>query len=194
MKCAICIEWCVDRDSVWVTGNQSFSRALSIIIIPISKSHKQAISSRVDSLNFKKLEAKLVDQTDTQIIKLMRISYYLARENIALLKYESILELCRDLKVEINLGTYKSRYGCNELLRVLSDYIEEENMKRLKGAESFSIMIDEATDVNMKANLIIYACLSSCQILLQIIDFVFQISICTRKRCCCSSSPRQTIG
>jgi hypothetical protein len=158
MSCEICLKWGRDKNSVWVQGNQTFhTNALQYHDVK-SKQHKQALSSKVDSLNLKKLEEKLSDNADLQVIKLMQISYFLARENIALSKYETLLDLCSDIGVELNLGTYKSRYACNEMLRTLSDFIEEEKIKTIKNAECFSIMIDEATDVNMKANLIVYAC------------------------------------
>ena len=61
--------------------------------------HKHALSAGVLNANFEAAVSKASSQEDEAIIKAMKVVYWLALENLPLSKYQSLMQLLKDLEV-----------------------------------------------------------------------------------------------
>ena len=61
--------------------------------------HKEAVSAVELSANFEAAVSKAFSEEDEAMIKAMKVVYWLASENLPLTKYESLMQLLKDLGV-----------------------------------------------------------------------------------------------
>ena len=81
-------------------------------------------------------------------------AYWLAREEIANLKFTSLLELEEILGVP-EICRFDHRFqGSQRELFLLGQALKDEIVKKVKNANSYSLMVDEATDISVIEQLI----------------------------------------
>ena len=90
--------------------------------------------------------------------------HWLATENMALSKYESLMGLLQDLDVPgldyLKVGEridYQSYYSANELLQAISDVLDERITDTLKKSPFVTIFADESTDIANKKRMTLTA-------------------------------------
>ena len=82
-------------------------------------------------------------------------AYQLAREEIANRKFTSLLELEEILGVpQIRCFDHRSQGSQRELLLLLGQTLKDEIVKKVKSANSYGLMVDEATNVSVVEQLI----------------------------------------
>lgn len=82
-------------------------------------------------------------------------AYWLAREEIANLKFTSLLELEEILGVpEICRFDHRFQGSQRELFLLLGQALKDEIVKKVKNANGYGLMVDEATDVSVIEQLI----------------------------------------
>ena len=82
-------------------------------------------------------------------------AYWLAREEIANRKFTSLLELEEILGVpEIRRFDHRSQGSQQELFLLLGQALKDEIVKKVKNANSYGLMVDEATDVSVVEQLL----------------------------------------
>jgi len=122
-----------------------------------SQQHEMAIqrehNKRVSYFH-KKFKTQL--QTKDSVLHHAFLSaYWLAREEIANRKFTSLLELEEILRVpEIRRFDHRSQGSQRELFLLLGQALKDEIVKKVKNANSYSLMVDEATDVSVVEQLI----------------------------------------
>ena len=98
---------------------------------------------------------KTHEAQDLAIVKALKVVYWLASENLPLSKYESQMNLMKELEVPglCHLGvsgrvTYESYYTANELLEAISATIDEQVNADISDSPFVSILCDESTDIS----------------------------------------------
>ena len=94
---------------------------------------------------------------DEAIIKTLKLVNWLACENVPLSKFESLMNLLKELGVpglgSLNIGdriNYNSYYTANELLEAISDVLDGKTTTQLKESPDISLFADESTDIANK--------------------------------------------
>ena len=96
-------------------------------------------------------------EQDDAIIQILKLSNWLGCENVPLSKFESLMNLLKELGVpglgSLNIGDridYNSYYTANELLETISDVLDEKNTTQLKESPYISLFAVESTDIANK--------------------------------------------
>jgi len=101
-------------------------------------------------------EFKTQPQTKDSVLHHAFLSaYWLVREQIANRKFTSLLELEEILGIpEIRRFDHRSQGSQRELFLLLGQALKDEIVKKVKNANSYGLMVDEATDVSVVEQLI----------------------------------------
>lgn len=110
------------------------------------------------------IEICTASKADAAITTAMKNVYWLAKEEVATLKYSSLNVLlleqgCQSMK-DINVGQnaqYSAYHIVEEMQEAISSCIEEVIDKELQDSPFIGILIDESTDITTHKNLIVYA-------------------------------------
>jgi hypothetical protein len=102
-----------------------------------------------------------VDKAQCHVNTLMKIIFWLAKNDIPLNKLAKVIQLCRALECPQLLSisnpiTYENNVSGRQMLSAISSSIEEVIWEELDEAMAFGIMIDESTDISCEPHLIIY--------------------------------------
>ena len=96
------------------------------------------------------------------MIKAMKVVYWLASENLPLSKYESLMQLLKDLEVpkiaslKIRVD-YESYYTANEILSAISSQIDKEVNEKIEDSPVVTLLSDESTDIANKKRMTMHA-------------------------------------
>ena len=94
------------------------------------------------------------------MVTLIEAGYFLAREDIVMLKFERLTDLLETCKCpHLPCQLYRNRNGCHELITVLGNYLEFELIKVMCNSPYLGVMLDESTDFSVRKNLVIYVSL-----------------------------------
>jgi hypothetical protein len=148
MFCKICLRH--------KTRVNTFTKGTNVFKVDIikkhlgSKSHSRGIEAMVlFSTLSSQIEKKLSENlTSSDAFKIIQLVMWILRENIAFVKYESLIQLTLSCGVKFNSASYKSRYGFYEMLKSIHQVIEQRLRKRLERVAGFSILCDTATDIS----------------------------------------------
>ena len=107
---------------------------------------------------------KIIDLREEAILAAMMNVYWLAKEDIASIKYNSLNELVkmqgcesiRNLFVGRN-AQYSSPEVVKELQQAISQSIKNNIQKEIQNSPFYSIMLDESTDITTTKTLMVYA-------------------------------------
>ena len=102
-------------------------------------------------------------QKDASLLAAMRTTVYMAKEDLAMQKYPSLIEFqkiqkCPDI---LNLrqadnASYESVSSGKDFQSSISEVIHKDLVLELKKAKMFSILIDESTDIAISKHLVVY--------------------------------------
>ena len=159
MKCKTCLDSKLKLSNPFVTETGcSNMRTSTLTRHEKSADHKRAVVA----LRLKNDMANAIDRSfnekDEAILKLMEIVYFIAKEGIAISKFESQIKLAVRLGVDLSvLGSdYRSRKTADGLLAAISDNVSTDVYKEISDSEFLSISCDETTDISNTGKLIVY--------------------------------------
>jgi hypothetical protein len=89
-------------------------------------------------------------------INLFHAAYWVAKEDVALLKYGSLLDLLRDCGSEVPPELYHNNKAALQFIEACADVIFEKQKKEIRKSPVVSIGIDESTDISTDENMIVY--------------------------------------
>lgn len=122
-----------------------------------SQQHEIAIQRELNkrvSFFHKEFETQLQTK-DSALHHAVMSAYWLAKEEIANRKFTSLLELEEILGVsEIKRFAHRSQGSQRELFLLLGQALKDEMLMKVKNADSYGLMVDEATDVSVVEQLI----------------------------------------
>ena len=95
--------------------------------------------------NQRPLEFKLSKEQEEVFRKKFHISYFVAKEDISLIKYEKIIELEKRHGVQLG-STHNNRTAAHEFLSIQGGELKQELSKDITKAKFYSILFDGTTD------------------------------------------------
>ena len=100
---------------------------------------------------------------DPAVIAAMRSVYWMAKEDIATVKYASLLELQREQGCEnldklsvANNATYTSRESADEFRESIAEEIHNGVLDKIRKSKMYTILIDESTDISISKQMVVY--------------------------------------
>ena len=94
---------------------------------------------------------------DLAIEKLFKCAYYIAKQDLAFRKLESLVKLLRECGVEGLPHMYNDNKACASFVINISKALEVEIYNSVRKNPWFGLMVDESTNVSVTKNLILYA-------------------------------------
>lgn len=129
-----------------------------------SSDHKAAIMNSQSKAQFAQAAANVDKKENCAITSVMKVVYWLAKECIPLTKYQSLLQLLKQLGTpnldalkigeRIDYGSYTT--AC-DILNALSETIDQNVTEKLHKSPAITILTDESTDICVHHKLCISA-------------------------------------
>ena len=135
---------------------------------------------------FNNQERRIMREQSHAIITAMKAVYWLAKEDIATVKYNSMLTFLeevgvtcvKDLHVAGN-ATYWSHQSAESMQDAIAAVLKSNVDKLVQASPFFSLLIDESTDVSNHENLVVYVkLLNDCK---PELHFLENINVCDGK-------------
>src|SRR6266540_4308323 len=123
--------------------------------------HTRANNLKLAKVQMKKVTNNAINKAYEYICSLIKIVFWLAKNDIPLHKFPSVIQLGRaleSLKIVSNINSiiYENPISGQDLLSAIALSIKEKIWQELKSSTSIEIMIDESTDIVYKSHMIIY--------------------------------------
>ena len=160
MYCKLCLK--KGKKNTMTAGCKSFKTS-SLTRHEELTDHKHAIAEGELQANFNASLSKMFIEEDEAIMKAMKAIYWMASENLPMTKYESMMQLLKDLGVPIaclkvsERVDYESYYTANEILSAISTQIDAEVSERIERSPFVTILADESTDIANKKRMTMHA-------------------------------------
>ena len=130
-----------------------------------SDDHIRANNLELAKAQMKKVTNNAINKAHEHTCSLMKIVFWLAKNDIPLHKFPSVIQLGRALESpkiisSTNSITYENPVSGREFLSAVALSIEEKIWEELKNTSFIGIMIDESTDIACESHMIIYGTLN----------------------------------
>ena len=155
MYCQICETHSIKKDQAFVVGSDVF-HINSLKQHHSSKLHLEAYDNKVLADNMKKTTVKATDKNKEEILKLFKMVYFIAVENLSFTKFESLIEFFDFMDLKVNSAHYQNRAALPAILKAISNVTYGKVLESVKSSPYFGVMIDETTDIANLQKLIIY--------------------------------------
>lgn len=159
MKCRVCIDSKLKLSNPVVLENGCVNmRTSTLNRHEQSADHKRAVTALKLKDNMSVTIQKSCSEKDATITKLLHTVYYIAKEKLAIKKYESMTEFME--LVGCDLGpinnAYRSRKTADGLLSAISEAVDANVSEDIADSEFVSVSCDETTDISNTGKLILY--------------------------------------
>jgi hypothetical protein len=151
MFCRECKKY--GMNNIFTSGTNNY-RTSTLARHVASKDHQRAILAPDEQGHLKKSIENAHNKQEKAVIVAMKAVYWLAKEGIALSKYSSFIRFLKDLGVpdidalDVNKHVdYTSYNTANDLLKSMSNVIDQEITEKLLKSPTVTIMTDESTDI-----------------------------------------------
>eukprot|EP00733_Pompholyxophrys_punicea_P001679 Pompholyxophrys_punicea_v1_NODE_933_length_1122_cov_2.798500.p1 type:complete len:277 gc:universal NODE_933_length_1122_cov_2.798500:196-1026(+) len=134
-----------------------------------SKEHKNSIDAIQVKKSIPKLRMEMNSQVVEVLIKRFREIYWLCKEKMPLMKYNSLLELetingaFSGLESILSGGrsSYTSHDFLNEAVEVLADVVSSKIIKLISESPVLGLIVDESLDISTTSQMVVYYRLES---------------------------------
>ena len=161
MLCQLCIK--ADKANSFTKGSSNF-RTSNLKEHLKTADHRLAVQVPILQKNQERVMGKMLNDRECAILVAMKTVHWLASQDVALMKYKSLMSLFKDLDVPYisHLAVsenvqYESSDSVLEFLEAMSQYVENEHVKALQSSPYVSVLADESTDIAVRKRLVIYA-------------------------------------
>jgi hypothetical protein len=89
-------------------------------------------------------------------INLFCTAYWVAKEDVALLKYGSLLDLLKECGSKVPPELYHNNKAAYQFIDACAEVIFEKQKEEIRRSPVVSIGIDESTDISTDENMIVY--------------------------------------
>ncbi|XP_070576346.1 uncharacterized protein C17orf113-like [Ptychodera flava] len=162
MHCKICRETGKQNTFTEQSGCENF-RTSTLDRHMRGSDHLQAIEEVALRRSFDTAVNRALSENDQGIISAMQSVYWLAKEDIATRKYESLLKFLKLQGVQtvdkLRIGqnaSYTSRQTAEEMQDAIGKVIANDIQKQLQESEFVSVLSDESTDISVSKKLVMY--------------------------------------
>ena len=161
MFCQVCID--SNQINSFTKGSTNF-RTSNMKDHIKTADHRHAIQVPILQKKQKRLIEKMNDDKEQAILVAMKTVHWLCSEDVALMKFKSLMSLLKDLDVP-NIGhltisetiNYEPSESVLEFVEAMSKYVESEHTSKLQSSTFISVLADESTDISVRKRLVIYA-------------------------------------
>jgi len=161
MACSVCLKH--TKNNSMTSANSNF-RTSTLTRHADSNDHKAAVLADSMAPQFAHAVKNLQTSKEKSIIDALRIVFWLAKEDIAISKYNSMLALLQQLdcphisglKTAKNVSYTSDRAAC-DMLESIAAVIRKNIDNKLLTSPFVSILCDESTDIAVKKKLVVYA-------------------------------------
>jgi len=128
-----------------------------------SADHKNAVQEDAMRVTLASSREKMINEENASIIQAMKSVYWLAKEDIATHKYDSLLTFMEEVGVEsikqLSIGanaTYRTHHSAEDIQDSISTVIINNVDTLIEKSPFVSILADDSTDKSTKENCIVY--------------------------------------
>jgi hypothetical protein len=143
------------RDVFW--RGQARTDADKLKLHEQSKLHLEAVATAKDTVYSKLIESFTVQLSSMKagVLHKMYDAYFIAKENVSLMKHRSFTFLSRLHGVPSSLK-YANKDMCREYIECISAVLLNRQLDRIKASPVFGIAIDESTDISLEKHCVVY--------------------------------------
>ena len=120
-----------------------------------TKAHKAAVEAMKHENRTAHLMLRELERNDQGLINMFRSMLYLAREDLAILKFNTLCGLVQSCGAPM-LNSYRNSHSGSEMLKCLASVVRSDLFKCARNSPFLAILIDESTDVSVHKQLIVY--------------------------------------
>ncbi len=160
MFCTLCIKHKM-KNKFATEGAANISKKSAVKEHAKCKDHTEAEKLETARIQMESLQKQifLSDANVRHIIVIMRVVYFLSKNNLPLRLLPSTIEMMKESEtpnISDGLITYTNEISGHEFLIAIAKTIEDKIWKELSDVVAFGIMIDESTDITTTKHLDIY--------------------------------------
>ena len=110
MYCSLCEKYSLNKDQTMIQGCKIFHKN-SLKQHEKSKFHKLSKKAELNHHNMTTIVKRKIGDNEENIFKLMKLCYFIAKENLSFCKFEPLIRLTEIMGMNYSTDLYKSRYG-----------------------------------------------------------------------------------
>ena len=161
MTCSLCIKH--KKHNSFTDINKNF-RTSTLTRHADSSDHKAAVLADSMTGDLQRSVKHIFDEKESSVLSALKVVYWMAKEDISITKYDSLLNLLENLDCPNISGlkcgksvSYSSDKSATELMEALA-YVARKSVDIcLEKSPFISLLCDESTDISVDKKLIIYA-------------------------------------
>ena len=142
--------------TVWATSGCETLKKDALVRHAYLAVHRQCLETTQLQKRASSMFQKGNSKTNEDLLVLSRNVYWLAKENIAMLKASSLHDLAKLNGTNIEIANYQGKMAAWQIVESLNLVLEGQITEDLKASPYFSLMADESTDISVTKNLILY--------------------------------------
>ena len=155
MYCTLC-KTHAKKNIFGTSGSTNFRRS-ALSDHSKTSEHTDAVRASLEAAQAAPVFATVSERADKAILTLIKAAYFIAKEDLAILKFEELINLLERCKCpHLPRELYRNRDGCHELVTVIGDCIESEIVELMCNSPYVGLMVDESTDLSVRKNLLLY--------------------------------------
>ena len=161
MFCKLCIS--KGKSNAFTQGCETFKTS-SFTRHENSTDHQDCIKGIELRKDMHVAMSNAMSERNVAVMKAMQTVHWLAVENIALSKYESMMGFLQNIGVsglkQLETGErvdYQSYYSANEFLEAISDFLDKKTTEKIQKSPVVTVFADESTDIANKKRMTLLA-------------------------------------
>ena len=181
MTCRICKS--KGRKNVFTTGSSNFKTS-TLEDHQKTKDHQTAMIAPMLEKHMEKAQNKAQSDAEKGVLVALEAAYFLASENIALVKFKALIQFLRRVKaaninhLKLSDNTlYESSYSANEFVDAIAKVLEMELESKLAASPAVTVLADESTDIAVNKRLVLYAQITNPQTMQVSTEYITNVKI-----------------
>lgn len=154
IACNLCEKY--KKDTAFARGGSINFKTNGLLDHAGSQEHIEAVYEEGSSGLMKGVVKEAVTLEHQTAINLFRAAYWVAKEDVALLKYGSLLDLLKDCRTKVPSELYHNNKAALQFVDACAQVIFEKQKQEIRASPVVSIGIDESSDIAADEHLIIY--------------------------------------
>ena len=142
-----------EKNTFATSGSVNFRRS-ALTDHSKSMEHTDAVRASLESSAAAPVFSSAAETADKAILTHFQVAYFVAKEDVTILKFKALLERCHCPHLTREL--YHNRDACHEMITILGDCLELQLVELIHNTPFAGIMIDESTDLSVRKNLVVY--------------------------------------
>ncbi|GAQ93343.1 hypothetical protein KFL_014550010, partial [Klebsormidium nitens] len=121
-----------------------------------SREHRQCVEDQGGAAVMEKAIDQAISLENQTAINLFQAAYWLAKKDVALAQYGTLLDLLKDTGAQVPSELYHNNKAAYQFIDAIAEAIMQAQKEALKQSPVVSIGIDESTDISVHQHMIVY--------------------------------------